>query len=325
MDRALAGGWAPREGGHISVLLEESMSFLAPAPGKLMLDATLGLGGHTRAMLEAGAQVVGLDRDAEALARARAALAAYGGRLRTAHSEFSRLDEVLDELGIGTIDGAMADLGVSSLQLDSPGRGFSFLAAGPLDMRMNPEPGRPPAAELVSRAPYEELKTIIRDLGEEPMAGRIARRIVEARGKQPIEDTLELAELVKDSYPAKWRAQARNHPATRTFQALRMAVNRELEELENFLDAVLDRLNPGGRLVVISFHSLEDRLVKHRFRDEATACICPPRQPLCTCNHRPRLKVLTKKPVLPGDEETAANPRSRSAKLRAAERLEDGR
>jgi 16S rRNA (cytosine1402-N4)-methyltransferase len=215
----------------------------------------------------------------------------------------------------------MADLGVSSLQLDEAERGFSFLRDGPLDMRMGTIEGLPPASRLVNTASFEELKRIFGRLGEEPMGGRIARTIVDARAQKPIESTAELAGLVEKAYGKARAAKARLHPATRTFMALRMAVNHELEELEIFLERILDRLRPGGRLVVISFHSLEDRMVKHTLRREASDCLCPPRQPLCTCGHRARVRVLTKKPVMAGEEEVEANPRSRGAKLRAAERL----
>jgi len=219
------------------------------------------------------------------------------------------------------VDAALADLGVSSPQLDEAPRGFSFLADGPLDMRMGQADGGEPAANLVNNWGFERLRDLIRELGEEPQAGRIARAIVNEREKKPFESTVELARIVERAYPPKWRATARNHPATRTFQALRMAVNQELEELKDFLDRIVDHLNPGGRVAVISFHSLEDRLVKTAFRREASGCLCPPRQPYCTCGHVPRVRILTKKPLGPSEAEAAANPRARSAKLRAVERL----
>ena len=268
--------------------------------------------------------ILGLDRDQSAIERASANLSEYPGRLTARRLRFSRFPEVLRELGWETVDAALADVGVSSPQLDEAQRGFSFLADGPLDMRMSQADGAEPAANIVNTASFERLRDLIRDLGEEPQAGRIARAIVNEREKKEFETTLHLAEVVERAYPPKWRATARNHPATRTFQALRMAVNQELEELKDFLDRIVDYLNPGGRVAVISFHSLEDRLVKTAFKREAAGCLCPPRQPQCTCGHSPRLEILTKKPLTASAEEVAANPRARSAKLRAARRLKEG-
>jgi 16S rRNA (cytosine1402-N4)-methyltransferase len=210
---------------------------------------------------------------------------------------------------------------VSSLQLDSPERGFSFMRDGPLDMRMDPSSGRPPAARLVNTASCGVLRELIADLGEEPQAGRIARAIVAAREKSPLTRTAELAGIVEAAYPAAWRAKARNHPATRTFQALRLAVNDELGELETFLDRIVPRLAAGGRLAAISFHSLEDRAVKRFFRRESADCLCPAHVPVCVCGHKATLRVLTKKPVCASPREAAANPRAGSAKLRVAEKL----
>lgn len=303
----------------------ELLNIVPGRPGMRVLDATLGLGGHSLAMLERSegqVEILGLDRDETAIARATETLAAWTGRVTTARMRFSRFPEALAAKGWETVDAILADLGVSSPQLDEAERGFSFMADGPLDMRMGgPADGLDPASRLVNKLSYERLRDIIRDLGEEPQAGRIARAIMEARLKKPLETTLELAELVYQAYPAKWRATAKNHPATRTFQALRMAVNHELEELREFLDQAADHLAPGGRVAVISFHSLEDRLVKQAFKREATACICPPRQPWCDCGHAPRFKVLTKRPLTAAPDEVAANSRARSAKLRVAERL----
>lgn len=310
---------------HIPVMVREVVDLLRPRPGMRVLDATVGLGGHSLALLErleGEVEILGLDRDETAVERARENLAGFGGRVVVRRARFSRFREALDELGWDGVDAALADLGVSSPQLDEAERGFSFLQDGPLDMRMSTADGLEPAANLVNRASFERLRDIIRDLGEEPQAGRIARAVEAARARKPIETTRELADIVERAYPAKWRATARNHPATRTFQALRMAVNHEIEELRDFLEAVPDSLNPGGRLAVISFHSLEDRLVKHAFRREAAGCLCPPRQPVCTCGHAPRLRIITRKPLEAGPEETAQNPRARSAKLRVAERLE---
>jgi len=311
---------------HVPVLLHEVMHFLAPRPGGRYLDGTVGLGGHSMALLQAAdsrAELIGLDRDPEALSRARERLAGFSG-VRLHNLRYSRFAEAVAEAGWDGLDGALLDLGVSSLQLDDPERGFSFLADGPLDMRMGAADGAAPASFLVNRASFERLREIIGRLGEEPLCGRIARCIVAERERNPFETTRQLAECVERAYPAKMRATARRHPATRTFQALRMAVNQELEELESFLTDIVDHLRPGGRLAIISFHSLEDRLVKRAFRDEEKGCLCPPRQPMCTCGRTARLKVLTKKPVVPGEDECQANSRARSAKLRAAERLVPG-
>ena len=314
-----------REAAHITVLKEEVVDWLRPGPEGRYLDATLGLGGHTEALLAAapGAIVLGLDRDERALESARERLAPYGERAILAHAAFSRFTEALETTGWKQVNGVVMDLGVSSMQLDTPERGFSFLADGPLDMRMDPSSGLEPASTLVNRLSHGELARIIREYGEDPMAGRIAKHILAAREEAPIESTARLAKVVENAYPAKMRATARRHPATRTFQGLRMAVNRELEELEDFLERIVDHLACGARVAVISFHSLEDRRVKHAFRREAKACTCPTSQMHCTCRGHARLKVLTKKPHYPSEAEQAANPRSRSAKLRVAERLPD--
>ncbi len=314
---------------HVSVMVREVLEYLAPHPGGRYLDGTLGFGGHASSLLravEGRASVLGLDRDPQALDIARERLRPFEGSVLTSHTPFSGFEQALEKAGWDSVDGALLDLGVSSLQLDAPDRGFSFLEDGPLDMRMaGPELGEPTAADLVNKAHYDELVRILREYGEEPLAGRIARAIVDARQKTPITRTLELENIVFNAYPAKVRSKSRNHPATKTFQALRIAVNRELEELENFLARIVAYLRPGGRLVVISFHSLEDRVVKHFFRREAKDCICPPRQLFCNCGHEAQLRILTRKPVTPGEDEVVTNSRARSAKLRAAERLEPGR
>ena len=311
---------------HIPVLLREVIEYLGIRPGMRILDATTGLGGHSRGMLEAAggqAQVLGLDRDREALAEAGRRLAAYGDRVRLMRTRFSRFPAALAEAGWEKVDAALLDAGMSSLQLDDPERGFGFLTDGPLDMRMGAEDGGESAEGLVNLASFDRLRRIIREYGEDPQAGRIARAIVAAREEAAITTTRRLAEVVAAAYPAKWRAMARQHPATRTFQALRMAVNDELGELEAFLRAIPDYLAPGGRVAVISFHSLEDRLVKRAFRHEATDCLCPREQVVCVCGHRARFRLLTKKPVMAGEAEVATNSRARSAKLRAALRLPD--
>lgn len=287
------------------------------------MDATVGLGGHARAILSAaeGVSLLGLDRDERALEEAAARLGEFGDRVTLRRMRFSEFPMALEEIGWDGLDAVLADLGVSSMQLDDPERGFSFLADGPLDMRMGAADGLAPAARLVNKASFEELRRIIGEYGEDPMAGRIARAIKSAREKAPIETTARLAAVVEAAYPAKWRALARNHPATRTFQALRMAVNRELDDLAAFLARIVDYLRPGARLAVISFHSLEDRMVKQAFRREAAGCVCPPEAARCVCRGMPRLAVLTKKPVTASANEIAVNSRSRSAKLRVAERL----
>jgi len=308
---------------HIPVLARETLELLDIKPGARVLDATVGLGGHARAILSAvpDAVLLGLDRDERALEESEASLGEFGARVKLANMRFSEFPAALEEIGWDGLDAVVADLGVSSMQLDDPERGFSFLADGPLDMRMGAGDGLAPASRLVNKASFEELRRIIGEYGEDPMAGRIARAIKSAREKAPIETTARLAAVVEAAYPAKWRAMARNHPATRTFQALRMAVNRELDDLAAFLARIVDYLRPGGRLAVISFHSLEDRLVKQAFRREAAGCVCPPGAPRCVCRGLPRLAILTKKPVTASAGEIAANSRSRSAKLRAAERL----
>ncbi len=311
---------------HVPVLLHEVLDALDPQPGGRYLDGTLGLGGHAEAVLRRageGARLVGLDRDGEALELARERLAPFGDRVSLAQNSYSRFGDVLGELGWDLVDGVLLDLGVSSLQLDEAERGFSFLHDGPLDMRMGGAFGAAPAASLVNKGSFERLKRVIARYGEEPLAGRIVRAILEARRQAPIETTGRLAAIVEQAYPAKMRAKARNHPATRTFQALRMEVNQELDELQAFLGDIPAHVRAGGRIVIISFHSLEDRIVKRAFRAEAKGCICPPRQPLCTCGRLPRLEILTKKPVMATEAEMEANPRARSAKMRAARRLDD--
>ena len=311
---------------HVPVLLHETLDALAPAlkgEGARYLDGTLGLGGHAAAVLEASpaAALCGLDRDEQALELARERLASFGERINLFHLCYSRFEEALDELRWERIDAALIDIGVSSLQLDEAGRGFSFNSDGPLDMRMDQHSGRDSAWHWVNREHFAALKECIATLGEDPQAGRIARAIVDARQKGPIDTTLQLAHIVEMAYPPAWRARARRHPATRTFQALRMAVNDELGELRRFLDAVLGRLRVGGRLAVISFHSLEDRMVKQAMRRWAEGCRCPRHVPRCVCGHAPEVRLLHKKPVTACESEIAANPRSSCAKLRAVEKI----
>ena len=290
---------------HDPVLTSEVVTYLAPARGGLFVDCTVGLGGHARALVAAGAtRVLGLDRDGEALALAGEALRDLGDRVELVHADYRSLPDVLDARSIRLVDGVLADLGVSSLQLDSEGRGFSFRRDEPLDMRMDRTAG-PTAADLVNTASERELADAIFGYGEERYSRRIARALVEARRGGRITTTGRLAELVRRAIP--YRGHQRIDPATRTFQALRIWVNRELEGLDRFLVAAVNRLRVGARLVVISFHSLEDRIVKHTFRRlERVEAV---------------LSVLTKRPVVPAEDETARNPRARSAKLRAVERI----
>lgn len=308
---------------HVPVLPEETLEALAPVRGGRYLDGTVGLGGHAKAVLEAApeSEVCGLDRDREALALARERLAPFGERVHLFHSRYSEFAAALQELGWESVNGALLDIGVSSLQLDEAERGFSFCGDGPLDMRMDPSSGERSAWHWVNREPFGRLRECIATLGEEPQAGRIARAIVEARQKAPIATTAELAALVERAYPAAWRARARRHPATRTFQALRMAVNDELGELRRFLDRILAWLPLGGRLVVITFHSLEDRMVKHAMRHWAEGCRCPRHVAVCRCGHVPEVRLLSKKPLSASGAELAVNPRASSAKLRAVEKI----
>jgi 16S rRNA (cytosine1402-N4)-methyltransferase len=301
---------------HQSVLSQPAIDLLEPAPGDTFVDGTLGAGGHARLLLsrvgERG-RLVGIDRDPSAIARARAI---GDSRLSLVEGNFADLPDILDHLGIGSVQGVLLDLGVSSDQLDDPERGLSFRADGPLDMRLSPHDSLT-AADLVNGLGEAELADLLWRYGEERWSRRIARRILERR---PLGRTGELREVVAGAIPrGAWPKGI--DPATRTFQALRIEVNDELRNLERGLDGAIERLAPGGRIAVISFHSLEDGVVKRRFRDETRDCICPPESPVCTCGHRRRLRILTRKPVQPDAMEISANPRSRSARLRAAQRL----
>ena len=318
---ALLGG---RSAPHRPVLLRETMQFLAPERGSLFIDCTVGLGGHSQAMLEASPEtrVIGIDRDAAALGSARERLAYFGERFRAVHADFRELGRILRELEEAQPTGIMADLGVSSLQFDSPTRGFSFRFDAPLDMRMNPDGDEENAADLLLRVPEEELAAIIFEYGEERNSRRIAKWIVESREQgKPIKTTKELADLVARA--AGKRKNWHIHPATRTFQALRIAVNRELEDLGQFVTTAVDLLQPDGRFVVISFHSLEDRIMKQELRRLAGYCQCAfrGRPDLCTCGARQVVEILTKHPVVADEIEIDVNPRSRSAKLRACRKL----
>jgi len=307
---------------HVSVMAGEVMQYLQPHSGGVYLDGTLGGAGHARLILEASSPdgvLIGMDRDAEALAAAQRELASFGERVVLRQGNFSDMCMQLDQLEIAAVDGILLDLGVSSHQIDSPERGFSFREDGPLDMRMNPKEGVS-AATVVAEAEAGELKRIFRDYGEERWAGKIARAIVTDREKTPFVTTLQLPDLVSRVVPAG-RGPQRIHPATRVFQALRIHVNGELDSLRTALDTVWLRLKTGGRLVVISFHSLEDRMVKQAFRALAPGCVCPPRLAVCACGEQPSVRVLTRKAVRATESETENNPRARSAVLRAMEKL----
>jgi 16S rRNA (cytosine1402-N4)-methyltransferase len=298
------------------------LRFLDPHQGGFYLDGTLGGAGHARLILEATSPdgvLIGMDRDIAALAAAKSSLALFGDRVILRQGNFSDMGTHLDLLEIDQLDGILLDLGVSSHQIDSSERGFSFREEGPLDMRMNPAEGVS-AATVVAEAEAEELKRIFREYGEERWAGKIAQAIVSDRDQTPFVTTLQLADLVTRVVPGG-RIPQRIHPATRIFQALRIHVNGELESLRAGLDVALQRLKVGGRLVVISFHSLEDRMVKQTFRALATGCICPPRLAVCACGHKPSIRVLTRKAVRATEAEVNVNPRSRSAVLRAMEKL----
>ena len=317
---AACGPWIAMSERHLSVLLRESVEALAPRDGGSYVDCTVGAGGHAAAILQAAgprARLLGLDADPEALALARERLASFGGRVTLVNSNFRYLAPVAGEAGFVPADGVLFDLGVSSMQLDRAARGFSFQREAPLDMRMDP---RQPvsAADIVNKASEPELREILWQYGEERNAVRIVRAILRARARKYLETTTELADVVSAAQRG-WRGGI--HPATRTFQALRIAVNGELDALKEALPQALEILARGGRLAVISFHSLEDRIVKDFMRREASECICPPGLPICVCGKRSTLKILTRKPVMPKAEEVERNPRARSARLRIAEKV----
>jgi 16S rRNA (cytosine1402-N4)-methyltransferase len=317
MAAPLGGMGAP----HRPVLLEETIKFLAPERGGLFIDCTVGLGGHSEAILKSSdiTRVLGMDLDPAALDYARQRLTNYAKRFRAVQANFREIKEVIRGVGEGAPSGILADLGVSSLQFDSPERGFSFRFDAPLDMRMDPTRGET-AADLLLVLPESEIARIIFEFGEERHSRRIARRIVESREQgKPISTTTELAELVQRSTGGRKKKQI--HPATRTFQALRIAVNHELEGLAEFVESSIDLLEPEGRFAVISFHSLEDRIIKRELRRLSGNCQCPPRMPVCSCGARKEVEVLTRRPVTPGHSELEENPRSRSAKLRVARKL----
>ncbi len=307
---------------HQPVLYHEIIHALQPGRGSLFIDGTLGAGGHAAGLLQASSpdgQLLGLDVDPQALSLARERLAVFGERASIVQGSYTEMHPAAGRLGWDAVDGILLDLGVSSMQLDSPERGFSFQADAPLDMRFDP---RNPvtAAVLVNTLPETDLADILYRYGEETKSRQVARAIIKAR---PVETTGQLAQVVLRALPAgKSSRQSRLHPATRTFQALRIAVNRELEAIEEVLPQAVSLLKVGGRLAVISFHSLEDRIIKQYLRRESQDCICPPRQPVCTCGHRATLIEITRRPVRPQEAEIERNPRARSARLRVAEKIE---
>lgn len=307
---------------HVSVLLRECIEQLNIKPDGIYVDCTAGGGGHSLEIVKRltdGGRLIAIDRDEDALRAAGARLAGYADRVTFVHSNYAALQSVLADLGISQVDGVLADLGVSSYQLDTAERGFSYMQDAPLDMRMDREqPLR--AYDVVNTYSEEELRRILFDYGEEKFARNIAANIVKKRNERPIETTLELAELVKSSMPKAAR-EGGHHPAKRTFQAIRIEVNSELSSIPPALDAAAHALRPEGRIAVITFHSLEDRLVKQKFAALASGCTCPREFPVCVCGKKPVVRIITKKPVTAGDDELEVNPRSRSAKLRVAEKI----
>lgn len=311
---------------HEPVLLDECLSWLEIRPDSVVVDGTVGGGGHSAAILERAAprgRLIALDLDVDALTEAKQRLAPYGERARLVHASFRRLTSVLQGLGVEAVDGVLLDLGVSSHQLDTPERGFRFsderAETVPLDMRMDASSGDT-SAELLRTASTEQLEAWFREYADLPGARRLARTIVVARERAPLRTARDLLDVIREARVGRGR---RHHPGTLVFQALRIAANDELRALEEGIDAAIDALRPGGRLVVIAYHSAEDRIVKHRFRAEARGCVCAPDIPVCICGRDPRLRVLTRRAVTPSEAELARNPRARSARLRAAERLED--
>jgi len=306
---------------HRPVLLAECIEALNIRPEGVYLDGTLGRAGHSEQIvrrLTAG-RLICVDRDRAALDAAKERLAPWMDRVELVHSNFDRVDEILDKLSLKGVDGMLFDLGVSSPQLDDGSRGFSYMSDAPLDMRMDREEGLT-AADVVNSWPQEELKRVLFQYGEERYAPQIASAIVRRREDRPIETTLELVEVIKSAMPPK-ALREKQHPAKRTFQAIRIAVNDELASVERMLQRAVPRLNPGGRLAIITFHSLEDRIVKTGLAGFARGCICPPDFPVCVCGRKPEIKLVNKKPILPSEREIEENPRARSAKLRAAEKL----
>ncbi len=309
---------------HRSVLLEETVASLNIKPDGIYVDGTLGGGGHALEVcrhLGEGGRLIGIDQDQNAIAAASLRLRDYRDKVTIVKSNYENIRSVLEELKIPGVDGICLDLGVSSYQLDTPERGFTYRESAPLDMRMDQDQEKN-AAYVINHYDEKELYRIIRDYGEEKFAKNIAKHIVRARAQKPIETTEELTGIIKAAIPMKMRAVG-GHPAKRTFQAIRIEVNQELEVLEKSIDTMISLLNPGGRLSIITFHSLEDRIVKNRFRENEDPCICPREFPVCVCGRKSRGRVVTRKPILPGEQEIGENKRSKSSKLRVFERGTD--
>ena len=306
---------------HVSVLLEECIEGLNIKPDGIYVDGTLGGAGHSSRIAEklTTGRLIGIDRDPVALTAAGERLAPFGDRVRLVHSNFCELDKALDDLEITGVDGILLDLGVSSPQLDDGQRGFSYMADAPLDMRMNSEDTLD-AKQIVNRWSYDELKRILYDYGEERFAPRIAAAICKRREEKEIETTLELVDIIRSAMPAS-ALREKQHPAKRSFQAIRIAVNDELGSVERVMKKAVPLLNKGGRLAVITFHSLEDRIVKNAMAEAAKGCTCPREFPVCVCGKTPQVKILTRKPIVSGETELERNPRARSAKLRICEKL----
>lgn len=307
---------------HKSVLLQECIDALNIRPDGIYLDGTLGGAGHSSQIarrLTEGGRLIGVDRDRTALAAAKERLAPYADRVTLVHSNFAEIDAILDSLGIPAVDGMLFDLGVSSPQLDDASRGFSYMADAPLDMRMDKDDALT-AGAVVNTWPQGELRRILYDYGEERYAPQIAAAICRAREKAPVETTLELVDIIRSAMPAQ-ALREKQHPAKRSFQAIRIAANDELGAVSRMMQAAVGRLNPGGRLAVITFHSLEDRIVKSEMQQAARGCTCPPEFPVCVCGKKPLVKLVTRKPIVSGPAELEENPRARSAKLRVAEKL----
>ena len=306
---------------HVSVLLQECLDGLNIKPDGIYVDGTLGGAGHSSQIAKrlTTGRLIGIDRDPVALKAAGERLAPYADRVTLVHSNFCEIAQVLDNLNIEAVDGILLDLGVSSPQLDDGSRGFSYMVDAPLDMRMNNEDPIT-AKDIVNTWSYEELRRILFDYGEERYAPRIADAICRRREEKPIETTLELVDIIRSAMPAA-ALREKQHPAKRSFQAIRIAVNDELGAVRKVMEAAIPRLNPEGRLAIITFHSLEDRIVKNAMADTAKGCTCPPSFPVCVCGKKPQVKLITRKPITATDEELEANPRSRSAKLRVCEKI----
>ena len=313
---------------HVPVLSKEILNYLNHNQVGIFVDTTVGLGGHSQNILKhfnSINRLIGIDLDKSALAIAEEKLCEYKDKINLVHDNFSNLSNILGKIGVNSVDGVLMDLGVSSLQLDTPNRGFSFQELGNLDMRMDVGIGIS-AADIINGSPPEELISIFAEFGEERYSKRVVREIVSTRKHERITTTLQLANIVENAYPKKVNPRSRFnsrsiHPATRVFQALRIVVNNELDNLKEGLDAAVSLLNPGGCLCIISFHSLEDRIVKRRFQTLSKHCVCPPKIPICICNHKKALNIITKRPVIPSVDEIENNPRARSAKLRVATKV----